>query len=30
MLSLGLPMHRGVRDTGGFLVLYVPQNRRLL
>jgi hypothetical protein len=27
---LGLPMHRGVRDTGGFLVLYVPQNHRLL
>ena len=23
-------MHRGVRDTGGFLVLYVPHRYRLL
>jgi hypothetical protein len=23
-------MHRGVRDTGGFLVLYVPHSHRLL
>lgn len=28
--GLGLPTHRGVRDTAGFLVLYVPHSHRLL
>ena len=30
MLRPGSPMHRGVRDTGRFLVLYVAHNQRLL
>lgn len=30
MLWLALPMHRGARDTSGFLILNVPQNHRLL
>ena len=30
MLWLALPMHRGARDTSGFLILNFPQNHRLL